>query len=197
MTIAIRYIEPGQDTEELQKVAREVVKILTATEEILYIALQNITAMSIRKDAVVVTSNRIIGFSPGVLGRVSFADFQWQDVLDVSMKQGMLSTEILVKTAAGPQKVGSIDKEQAKRLYGIAQQLEQEWREKRRIREMEQDRARAGGVYMGLPGMPVASAQAEKPDPLVKLAKAKAMLDQGLISDIEFEALKAKVLAEF
>lgn len=154
--------------------------------------------MSIKRDAVVVTSNRIIGFSPGVLGRVSFNDFLWQDVLDVSMKQGMLSTEILVKTAAGPVKVGSIDKEQAKRLYGIAQQLEQEWREKRRIREMEQDRAKAGGVYMGMPGFSgPAAATAEKPDPVARLAKAKAMLEQGLISDIEFEALKAKVLAEF
>jgi hypothetical protein len=197
MTIPIRHTEPGQDSAELQRVAQEVAKILTATEEILYIALQNATAMSIKKDAVVVTTNRIIGFSPGILGRVSFNDFQWQDVLDVSMKQGILSTEILVKTAAGPVKVGSIDKEQAKRLYGIAQQLEQEWREKRRIREMEQDRAKAGGVYMGMPGYPAPAAPAEKPDPVAKLAKAKAMLEQGLISDVEYEALKAKVLADF
>src|SRR4051794_21598123 len=82
------------------------------------------------RDSVVVTTNRIIGFSPGVLGRVSFSDYMWQDVLDVSMKQGMLSTEIVIETAAGKHQVGAIDKQQAKRLYGIAQQLEQEWREK-------------------------------------------------------------------
>lgn len=194
--IPIKFVEPGQDNEALQKVAHEVAKILTANEEILYIALQNMTAMTIKKDAVVVTSNRIIGFNPGVLGRVSFHDYQWRDVLDVSMKQGMLSTEIMVETSGGRQVVGSIDKEQAKRLYGIAQQLEQEWREKRRVREMEEARARAGGVYMGMPGTP-ASAPIEKEDPVAKLAKAKAMLDQNLISETEYDALKAKVLSEF
>jgi hypothetical protein len=96
--------------------------------------------------------------------------------------------------------VGSIDKEQAKRLYGFAQQMEQEWREKRRIREMEEARARAGGVYMGsLPGMgyPVSAPPAAREEPAARLGKAKALLDQGLISEQEYETLKAKVLAEF
>jgi len=195
--IPIKFVEAEQDPEALQKVARDVAKILTPSEEILFIATQNITAMSIRKDSVVVTTNRIIGFSPGVLGRVSFRDYQWQDVLDVSMKQGMLSTEISINTAAGRQEVGAIDKEQAKRLYGIAQQMEQEWREKRRVREMEEARARAGGVYMGgLPGMATPTTAAPE-DPVAKLARAKAMLDQGLISETEYDALKAKVLSEF
>lgn len=198
MTIHIRHVEPDQDADALQKVARDVSKILTPNEEILFIATQNVTAMSIRRDSVVVTTNRIIGFSPGVLGRVSFKDYQWQDVLDVSMKQGMLSTEIVIETASGKHEVGAIDKEQAKRLYGIAQQMEQEWREKRRVREMEEARARAGGVYMGaLPGVPAASVTPTADDAVSKLAKAKSMLDQGLISEVEYEALKAKVLAEF
>src|SRR5215210_300454 len=109
MTVPIRHIEPSQDTEALQKVAKDVSKILTPGEEILYIATQNITAMSIRKDSIVITTNRIIGFSPGILGRVSFNDYQWQDVLDVSMKQGMLSTEIVIETASGKHEVGAID----------------------------------------------------------------------------------------
>jgi hypothetical protein len=196
--VRIRHIEPEQDTTALQKVARDVTKVLTPNEEILYIALQNTAALSIKKDSVVITTNRIIGFSPGVLGRVSFHDYLWQDVLNVSMRQGILSTEIIIETAAGKHEVGAIDKEQAKRLYGLAQQLEQEWREKRRVREMEESRARAGGVYMGaMPGLtPPASAPASQ-DPVAKLGKAKAMLDQELISEAEYEALKAKILGEF
>ena len=31
-------------------------------------------------------------------------------------------------------------------------------------------------------------------DPVAKLAKAKQMLDQGLISEAEYDALKAKIL---
>ena len=195
--IPIRHIEPEQDTEALQKVAREVAKILTPNEEILYIALQNVTALSIRKDAVVLTNNRVIMFSPGIMGRVTFKDYLWQDVINVTMKQGMLSTQLVVETSAGKEETGAVDKEQAKRLYGFAQQLEQEWREKRRIREMEEARARAGGVYMGaMPGTPMPTAAAAE-DPMAKLSKAKAMFEQNLISEQEYEALKAKVLAEF
>lgn len=192
----VKFADPGQDPVVLQKVAAEVAKILTPHEEILYIATQGAMALSVKKDSVVVTTNRIIGFRPGLLGRVSFSDFLWQDVLDVSMKQGMLSSEIVVKTAAGDTVVGAIDKEQALRLYGIAQQLEQEWREKRRVRQMEEDRARAGGVYMGVPGAQ-APADAPTEDPVAKLAKAKAMLDQGLISETEYENLKARIISQF
>lgn len=194
--IPIKFVEPEQDSESLQRIAREISKILTQNEEILYIALQNVTALTIKKDALVVTNNRIILFSPGVLGRVTFKDYLWQDILNVTMKQGMLSTQIDVETAAGKQELGAVDKEQAKRLYGFAQQLEQEWREKRRVRQMEEERARAGGVYLGgIPAAQPASPAAE--DPVARLSKAKALLDQNLISEQEYETLKAKVLAEF
>lgn len=56
----IRYVEPGQDTQRLQKVARDVGRILTPNEEILDIALQNSTALSIKNDSVAITANRII-----------------------------------------------------------------------------------------------------------------------------------------
>jgi hypothetical protein len=176
------------------------VAILTPNEEIVYIALQNPTALTVKKDVVVVTSNRIILYRPGVLGRISFVDFQWRDVVSVTMNQGMLSTEITVQNLSGQtQRVGNLEKEQAKRLYGIAQQFEQEWRERRRVREMEEARARSGGVFLGSmpfsagPGVPATSEPAE--DPVQRMAKAKAMWDQGLITETEYQALKAKILS--
>ena len=87
----------------------------------------------------------------------------------------------MIETASGKHEIGAIDKEQAKRLYGIAQQMEQDWREKRRVREMEEARAKAGGVYMGMPGATPGDVGATKEDAVVRLGKAKAMLDQGLI----------------
>lgn len=191
--VPIRNDDPSQETEAVQEIAAEVVKVLTPNEEILYIAMQNQTALSLRKDCVVATNNRVILYRPDVLGRVSFANFLWQDVRNAQIHQGMLSSEFQVETVDGRQDVlGNLDKEQAKRLYGVCQQSDQEWREKRRVREMEQDRARSGGMVLGAaPAGPSASAE----DPVEKLAKAKAMLDQGLISEIEYEALKAKILA--
>jgi len=191
--IPIRNVDPSQETEALQKIAAEVTKVLTPREEILYVAMQNQTALSLRKDCVVATSNRVILYRPDVLGRVSFDDFLWQDVRNAQIHQGVLSSEFQVETVDGRQDaLGNLDKEQAKRLYGVCQQMDQEWREKRRVRDMEQDRARSGGVYFGAsPG----AAGTSPDDPVEKLAKAKAMLDQQLISEIEYEALKAKVLA--
>lgn len=191
--VPIRSVDPSQETEALQQIAAEVAKVLTPNEEILYIALQNQMALSVRKDCVVATNNRVILYRPDVLGRVNFDNFLWQDVQNAQIQQGMLSSEFQVETVDGTRNaLGNLDKEQAKRLYGVCQQMEQEWREKRRVREMEEDRARSGGVVVGAaPGVAGASAE----DPVEKLAKAKAMLDQHLISDIEYEALKAKILA--
>lgn len=202
-SIPIKFTDPQQESAQLQKIASEVVAILTANEEILYIALQNPTAMTIKKDAVVVTTNRIILYKPGIIGRISFVDFQWRDVVSVTMNQGMMSSEITVGNTSGvSQKVGNLEKQQAKRLYGIAQQLEQEWRERRRVREMEESRARSGGVFLGSmpfsagPGVPAPSAPAEPAeDPVQRMAKAKSMWDQGLITETEFQALKAKILS--
>jgi PH (Pleckstrin Homology) domain-containing protein/putative oligomerization/nucleic acid binding protein len=187
--IRIRHADASQEQPALQAVAADVGKVLTPNEEILYVAMQNETALSLKKDAAVATSNRLILYRPAVLGRVTFDDLQWQDVQNVSIDQGMLSTAL--KIAASDGRVlgmDNLDKDQAKRLYGIAQQMEQEWREKRRAREMEEARARSGGVHLPGPG------PAPPEDPVAKLAKAKQMLDQGLISEAEYEALKARIL---
>jgi hypothetical protein len=190
--IPIRYADASQQTEALQKVAADVSKILTPNEEILYIALQNNTALSIAKDSVVATTNRIICYKPSILGRVQFEDFLWQDVKDAKITQGFLATNFAVETVKGQRaELTSLDKDQAKRLYAICQQMEQEWREKRRVREMEESRAKAGGVHIA----PPQSASAPAEDPVAKLAKAKLMLDLSLISDSEYESLKAKILS--
>ncbi len=193
-SIAIRHTDPSQEMEALQRVAGDVAKILTAGEEILYVALQNRSSLSMKKDSVVATSNRVILYRPGILGRVNFEDFPWQDVANAKINQGFLATDFTVETTDGRKaQLGGLDKEQAKRLYGICQQLEQEWREKRRVRQMEEDRAKAGGVFVTGPAPAAAAAPAE--DPVEKLAKAKKMLDAGLISEAEYETLKAKVLS--
>ena len=191
--VPIRHIDPSEVTPALQQIAAEVAKVLTANEEILYIAMQNESALSIAKDCVVATTNRVILYRPDVLGRVTFDNFLWQDVLNAHIQQGMLSSEFQVETVDGRRNVlGNLDREQAKRLYGVCQQMEQEWREKRRVREMEEERARSGGMYVAAAaGAPSAGSE----DPVEKLAKAKAMLDQHLISEIEYETLKAKILA--
>ena len=184
-------MDESQDSGTVQKVAAEAAKILTPNETLLYVAVQNLAALTVTPDAVVATSNRLILFRPALLGRVSFEDVQWQDVRNARINQGVLSTALAVETMDGRTLLmNDLDKEQAKRLYAVAQQMEQEWREKRRVRDMEESRARAGGVVIGGPS----SSSAAPEDPVARLAKAKQMLDQGLISETEYDTLKARIL---
>ncbi|MBM4437286.1 MAG: SHOCT domain-containing protein [Actinobacteria bacterium] len=110
----------------------------------------------------------------------------------------MLSTRVTVETIDGrTDTLGALHKADARRLYSVSQQKELEWREKRRIRDLEEARAAAGGVQVmapsaPMPGVPPPAAD----DPVERLAKAKAMRDKGLISEAEYETLKAKIVGQ-
>jgi hypothetical protein len=62
------------------------------------------------------------------------------------------------------------------------------------VRDLDELRAESGGVQIGaVPGGGSAAA-ATTTDPAERLRRAKEMLDQGLISDAEYEAIKARVV---
>lgn len=184
--------DDNQTLQAHRALAQDIGRLLTPGEEILCVASQSPASLALIKDSVAATSNRLIYCSSHLLGRREYKDYLWEDVLDVRLKEGILTSELTADLANGRSAtLGGLDKQQARRLYGACQQKEQEWREKRRIRQIEEDRARAGGVYMT---SPTQTSPAE--DPVAKLARAKQMLDQQLISEAEYEALKAKIIAE-
>ena len=79
----------------------------------------------------------------------------------------------------------------------MCQAQDQAWREKRRVRELEELRAKSGGIQFGAYGARAGLASpssAGQDDAVARLEKAKAMLDKGLISDAEYEALKARIV---
>ena len=207
--IPIRYMDPTEETEQVQAIASEVAPMLMGGEDILYIAVQAATAPTLhalgvgKKQAVVATSHRLILYQPTLLGTIQFIDVPWLDVKHVHMDQGWLGTGFLAETIDGRKlRVPYLEKEQAKRLYSISQQMEETLREPRRQRELEETRARVGGTYIGVPPTapippapaPVSAAPITD-DPVAKLAKAKTMLDNGLISQEEYDSLKAKILS--
>lgn len=195
-TPSIAQTDPEQSSAALKQVADDVATILTPNEQILYVALQNMTAMSIKKDSAVATTNRLLFYRPSVFGGRNFSDFLWEDVRNVKLKDGMLSSEIHVEMMDGStEMLGGLDKSQVRRFYAVAQQKEQEWREKRRIRDLEDARAKSGGVHFGGMGAQTGAQPANADGPVERLAKAKTMLDQGLVTDAEYEGLKAKIIA--
>jgi len=79
----------------------------------------------------------------------------------------------------------------------VCQAQDQAWREKRRVRELEELRARSGGIQFGAPGTgagPASPPSGGQDDAVARLERAKAMFDKGLISDAEYEALKARIV---
>jgi hypothetical protein len=85
-------------------------------------------------------------------------------------------------------------KDQAEKIYRLAQAQDQSWREKRRIRELEELRAKSGGVTIGTnPGIQQTGNASE--DAATKLQQAKDMLEKKLITDSEYESIKARIIS--
>ena len=84
-------------------------------------------------------------------------------------------------------------KDQAQAVYRICQTQDQAWREKRRVRELEELRARSGGIQVT--SAPARRQPARSGDAVRRLQEAKQMLDARLITDAEYEAIKAKIVS--
>jgi hypothetical protein len=132
---------------------------------------------------------------------------RWQDLKVARVDVGVLGASLTVLFFGGPdlaiagqeasRTFTGLRKNQAEAVYRVCQGQDQAWREKRRVRELEELRAKSGGIQLGLSGSGAglaASPSGRQDDAVARLEKAKAMLDKGLISDAEFEALKARIV---
>ena len=151
------------------------------------------------------TSGRLIVVSRKLLGGFDVTTIRWQDLEEVTLRVGMLSADLAVRAgkttdlaslgAAGSQRVEfrGLRRSEAQAVYRICQSQDQAWREKRRIRELEELRARSGGIQVS-PGS-LAVGTAAETDAVRRLQEAKQLLDAHLISDAEYEAIKAKIIS--
>jgi hypothetical protein len=156
-----------------------------------------------RRLLIAATNNRLIALTRKLLGGFEYSDLRWQDLKEAHVSVGMLGATLRLvaenssdlATAEGPVRTlvySGLDPDQAQAVYRICQAQDQAWREKRRIREMEELRARSGGVQILGAGMgPTAGAG----DTMQRLEQARRMLAEKLISDSEYEAIKAKILS--
>jgi hypothetical protein len=140
-----------------------------------------------------------------LLGGFDMTDFRWQDLGDAKIKVGIFGADIFMKIFGSTDLAISKDsdqvlvlpgfrKDQAEKIYRLAQAQDQSWREKRRIRELEELRAKSGGVIIGNSPGPQQSGNASE-DATSKLEQAKQMLEKKLITDSEFESIKARIIS--
>ena len=161
-----------------------------------YTAQRRLFALLHRRVVVACTTGRLLIMRPNLLAGFQMQDIRWQDVRNAHLREGVFGSTLTVQTTARPVMVGGLRKPEAQQVYRICQLQEQNWREKNRVREMEEMRAKAGGVHIGAIPPPAISGSSTD-DPKARLQKLKEMLAADLITDAEYETAKAKILASF
>jgi hypothetical protein len=183
--------------------------LLTSGETLEAWAVQRrLYALKARRVLIAATSGRFIFLKRRLFGGYESADIRWQDLRETRISAGIIAADLtLVAQASADLNIGAevnrvwtfagLRKDQAQAIYRICQQHDQVWREKRRVRELEELRAKSGGVQInGGPsaygGTDAAGAESE---PVRRLRQAREMLEAKLISDSEFESIKAKIVS--
>lgn len=190
----------------IQRALAEFNSLLVPGESIEAYAVQRrIFALKHRRSVVCATSGRFIGMARGMFGGFHPETVRWQDIKEVRINVGMLGADLTIVAFTTPDLAVAgqaralaftgLRKEQAEAVYRICQSQEQAWREKRRIRELEEMRARSGGIQLGAAapggGAPAAAAG---DGAAARLQQAKEMFEKGLITDSEYESLKARIV---
>jgi hypothetical protein len=164
-----------------------------------------------RRHVAAATSGRVIFFKRPLLGGFDPLTVRMQDIKEAAISVGMFTAKVTITYSANMSdtaveegearvlEVGSLTKDAAGELYRVCQEQDQAWREKRRVRSIEEMRARSGGVQIATGLMPGGAAQPSLPDAengaTQRLAHAKDLLDQHLITDAEYQEIKAKIIA--
>jgi hypothetical protein len=181
--------------------------LLTSGETLeAWAAQRRLYALTHRRALIAATSGRFISLKRRILGGYDSADIRWQDLKETRISAGIIAADLtLVAQSSSDLNIGAevnrvwtfegLHKDQAQAMYRICQQHDQVWREKRRVRELEELRAKSGGVQIsGQPAYAGDAAGAES-EPARRLRQAREMLEAKLISDSEFESIKAKIVS--
>src|SRR5512133_18848 len=190
----------------LNKALEHLNSVLVSGETLEAWAIQRrLFALTNRRILIAATSGRFIQIKRGLLGGYDMTDFRWQDLGDARIKVGIFGADIFMKIYGSTDLAISKDsnqvlvlpgfrKDQAEKIYRLAQAQDQSWREKRRIRELEELRAKSGGVTIGTNTGSQQTANATE-DAASKLEQAKQMLEKKLITDSEYESIKARIIS--
>jgi len=216
MTEAIEYRERAGDRGAAMAMS-QVRSLLVSGETIVASALQHrLYALIHRRHIAAATTGRYILLTRRLLGGYDPVAIRWQDLKDVGITVGMFTATVTISYSANMAdsatdegafqtlRASGLRIDAAQALYRECQAQDQAWREKRRIRSMEEMRARSGatqiatGIYPqgGFADRTIEHSSATPPSesPTQRLARAKEMLTEGLITDSEYEAIKARIV---
>lgn len=193
-----RFMADGQDPTMVIKLVQRVQGICTKEEQCLYMAIQQKPVVNLAPDAVVLTNRRVIIFRQKVLGRLDFIDVTWLNVADIHLREDILGSTIYVAGLNGhAEQISHLPKPQARKIYRLAQDMEEKMVDLRRTREMEERKAGATQITVNNDLGSLASPISPTPvaDPVKSLQSLKDLLDAGLIEQSEYDAKKREILS--
>src|SRR5215469_5139690 len=162
---------PMQDETGVERPLQYLRSVLIPTETLEAWAVQRRAfALSHRRQLVAATSGRLVVITRHLLGGFDVADVRWQDLEEVTLRVGVFGASLAIRA-------------------GNATDLASQGAAGTRRLVFEGLRARSGGFQMS-PANQAAGGQSEA---VRRLQEAKQMLDARLITDSEYEAIKAKI----
>jgi len=218
MNLIDRFLSDEQDPKAVEKVLGKLNDMLTASEELIYLAVQKKPAVNILPDCIAVSTRRIFYCTPGNLGfTMNFKDISWKNIKEVSFKEEIFGSKFICVPLHGENIVTEyIPKVQARKLYQAAYEQLDQFKEQQHLAEVEERRAKPSPVTVNAVAEepyapPVAPAEEEKPviaqpaptpapveapedETTLKLRKLKTLYDKHLITKEEYEAKKADIL---
>lgn len=194
-----RFITEDQDRDQVARVYEKLKQLLTSGEQVLYIAVQKPITFDPTPEIVALTNRRFMHYRQNMLGRAQFTDYIWRDLKEAKLEENVMRATLTLYAANGETLVvDNLVKEQARRLYSICQEMEENVREELRLRAMEEKRAAAGGIILqGGHGTMEAMGTSAAPldEPVQALSKLKQLMEAGLVTAEEYEAKKKEILA--
>ena len=204
-----RFLNEEQDESAVARVIERLMQICVAGEDVLYIAVQKkLVSLNLSPGCVALTTKRVIFFRPTAFGlALTFHDYFWRDIADVHLSEAILGAVFSVRFVNGTT-VGldNLPKAQARKLYQFGQQMEEQMHFHRRDLMLEEKKAGAASVSVSVGNV---NAPAENAPPInaqlppssnaimEKLKVLKDLHEQNLISDEEYAAKKAELMAQF
>ena len=211
LAVSYYYLVFRNQNERVKKANSKLLDYLMKDEAIIVKGLDTRPfAMFSRRQIFAITNSRIIRLKRRLVGGFDMLDYQWKDLKDAQISENVFptitgSTLTFTFHANSDEPIEVYpDIEVASEAYRHSQQEEQAWEEKRRVRDMEEKRAESGGVFIGQASNPsqlnnseIGSKDKQKRnvDIADELFKLKKLLDEGILSDAEFQEMKSKVLS--
>jgi hypothetical protein len=202
-----KFLNEEQDPQAVEKLLGRINSLLTSQEAVEYIAVQKKPVINLSPDCIALTNRRIIFCRPKTFGlSMDFQDYNWVDIADCHIKEGIVGATFIMRTTNSfTNMMDYLPKNQARKLYQFAQEVEEKMRGLRREKNLETLRASAGGVTVNnatpIITQPQQFQEQKKPllieneDPFTLLQKLKDLKENGIISPEEFESKKNELLS--